>query len=135
MGLLNLISVTAGRLTTDRFVSLSVGSTLVLKACGFIEDHQAKILEVSETLLRVRTGSLWYEGLFAFGNKPLEICLSINPLNKEEEPNHQRFNRPSNSYCTIDVAIRSSSPRWSQEEFERESKRMLWTLRAYFMAC
>jgi len=121
---------------TDRFVSMSVGTLLVLKACGFIEDQKARILDVSETSLRVRTGREWYESYLPRkgSQKPLEIALSIRPLEAMDQFS-RHASHPEDRYCVIEARILAGSRSWSREEFTLESKRMLWALRSYFMAC
>lgn len=126
----------SGYLLADRFVSMSVGNTLVLKACGFIEDQQATILDVTESSLRIRTGHPWYARLLSGSRlkKPLEVALRIQPLPHQNDLS--RFS-PQNAdrYCVIEARIAGRRISWSQPEFAEESRRLLWRLRSYFMAC
>lgn len=120
----------------DRFVSMSVGGTLVLKACGFIEDQQARILNVTESSLRVRTGHEWYERLLSGRRrrKPMEVVLEIHPLMDQDDPARASSPFPDR-YCVIEARIVAGSRSWSQAEFAEESRRLLWRLRSCFMAC
>jgi len=118
----------------DRFRSLSVGSTLILKACGFIEDHHARVLEASESLLRFRIGESWKDRLmkaitFRQCKKPMLISLAIGP-----EESIVQGSRSIHRFCVIDVAIHPGSLQWSSDEFHEESRRVLLNLRSYFMA-
>ena len=121
----------------DHFVSLSVGSTLVLKACGFIEDYQARILDVSETSLRLRTGGEWYETILSRGQrkKGMEISLQIRRLDESQRQSATYSGRPASRYCVIEASLFPATGRWSQAEFTEASRRMLWALRSHFMAC
>lgn len=109
----------------------------MLKACGFIEDHQARILDVSETSLRLRTGGQWYETILPGGQrkKGIEISLQIQRLNEDQRQSEAYSGRPASRYCVIEASLIPATGRWSQAEFTEESRRMLWALRSYFMAC
>lgn len=122
---------------TDQFYSLCLGNTLILKTCGFIEDHQAEILDVDEQFLRIRTGSHWLKSLVRSFRIPqtLVIELRIHPPQNGRALPDSLPSRSPNSYCQIDVEIRPASPNWTREQFVQESRRMLFVLRSYFMAC
>lgn len=134
MGLFSLPLQTS---QTDHFYSLCLGNTLLLKTCGFIEDHGAEILDVDEQFLRIRTGSHWLTSLLRSFRIPqtMVIELRIHPPQSQGELPGPLPSRSRNSYCQIDVEIRPASPNWTREQFVQESRRMLFVLRSYFMAC
>jgi hypothetical protein len=119
---------------TDRFVSLSVGNILVLKACGFIEAHHARIVDISEQRLRLRLGQFWWERLLR-GNsqKAIEIILEIDNSNPGERAARDELYQ--RRYCTMDVSINPIDGGWTPEDFHWESRRLLWSLRSHFLAC
>jgi hypothetical protein len=133
---MSLFSLPLQTSLTDRFYTLCLGNTLLLKACGFIEDYHAEILEVDETFLRLRTGTHWMKALIRSFRIPrvLEIQLHISPP-QDDRTQGSSLPRSRNSYCQIDVEIRPASPNWTHEAFLEEAKRMLCVLRSYFMAC
>jgi hypothetical protein len=117
----------------DRFVSLNVGNTLILKVCGFIDDHQARILDVSETQLNVRIGAAWYRRVF---NPGLPRLIDVNlKIERDAESRLAAVRQLSaSSYCTLSVQLRPVGPGWNPMRFQQTARRLLWTLRAHFMA-
>jgi hypothetical protein len=120
---------------TDRFVSLSIGNVLVLKACGFIEAHGARILDISEEQLRLRLGQFWWERLLrGQSQKAIEILLQIDN-SSPREPGSHRDELYHRRYCTMDVSIIPTDGGWTPDDFHWESRRLLWSLRSHFLAC
>jgi|GEM_PF-2237037 hypothetical protein len=117
----------------DRFVSLNVGNTLILKACGFIDDFQARILDVSETRLNVRIGAVWYRRLFN-PRLPRQIDVDLQIERDVESRLAPVRQFSASSYCTLSVQLRPVGPGWNQEQFHQAARRLLWTLRGHFMA-
>jgi hypothetical protein len=142
---------------TDCFASLNLKTTLILKACGFIEAHDAQILDVNEISLRLRVGHRWWERLLfclrfsslslhatAFPPtgesdplclKPVEIQLRVRHDVSREERIIGKTHLPSADYSFVEVTIRPRSPRWTEAEFREQARRLLWSLRFHFMAC
>ncbi|SFI17035.1 hypothetical protein [Planctomicrobium piriforme] len=134
MRLFGLSAVTAIAPVTDRFVSLSVGNTLILKACGFIEDHQARILDVDESSLKVRIGFPWHRRwLHGLHRKPIDVSLQIRRGEMLPESASQKLS--PDRYCMIDVVIQPVALGWQTADFHQEARRLVWSLRSYFMAC
>ncbi|WP_437187666.1 hypothetical protein SH668x_001072 [Planctomicrobium sp. SH668] len=107
-----------------------------MKACGFILDHRAQILDVSETTLRVRLGQKWFEPPLQgnFRKKPMEVRIAIKPYSQTEDPHAIRKNSCTDNYWSVTVSIRPLSSRWNSNEFTAEAKRIMMSLRSYFMA-
>ena len=122
---------------TDRFVSLSVGSTLFLKTCGFVEAYDARILDVADGSLRLRIGNRWYERILlgTSEQKPIEITFKFRDVDDEAERDAARHQRPQARYSAIEVVIRPASLTWSHESFQDAARRLMFDLRSYFMAC
>lgn len=121
----------------DHFVTLSVGNTLILKACGFIEAQRARILDVCEEHLLLRIGNDWLERLLlgSKGKKLIEVRLKLEQPGPGEPFPPGRDKLPRTRYCLVDVQIRPVSQSWTREQFQDEARRLLWILRSHFMAC
>lgn len=117
----------------SRFVSLNIGNTLILKACGFIEAQQARILDVTEDSLTLRIGAGWLERMLREQplHPPLELKLYIQDACADIDPGR----RPHATSKVIDVTISPLSARWSAEWFQETSRRLLWQLHSHFLAC
>lgn len=122
---------------TDCFASLNLKATLILKACGFIEAHRARILDIGEGFIKVRIGARWWERwLFVPDDPwPMEVVLTIRDDISQEERRIGRGHLPAADYGFVSVAVRPVSRRWSETEFHEEARRLLWSLRFHFMAC
>ena len=123
------------RSLTDRFVTSDLGSTIVLKACGFIGAHHARILKVSQGTLKIRVGHTWIERLlYQVGHqKPVDVTLNFHE-DDEATIYAERYTRPQVKQATVEVTIEPQSS-LSDEEFEQVSRKLLWSLRYHFMAC
>src|SRR5262245_11765691 len=96
MALFGFTSAMAVEPVADRIVVMNISSTLILKACGFIEAYDARILDVTENSLRVRIGNSWYERVLlgSADQKPVEITLVIHNTDPESESQESAMSRP-----------------------------------------
>lgn len=125
---------------TDCFLSVNLGSTLILKACGFIEDHDARIMDVGDNRLHLRIGAtrldqrvLQFLGR-SFEWSPMDIHITLQDA--EEEANANFATRPHARSTVVHVTLRPVSNRFGNlERFQREGRRLLWQLRSHFIAC
>lgn len=142
---------------TDCFASLNLKTTLILKACGFIEAHGAQILDVDEGTLRLQVGYRWWERLLfclrftsptvpatavprhgqgeGFRLKPIEVQLTMRHEISEKERRIGQTHLPAAEYSFVEVRIRPCSAFWTDAEFHEHARRLLWSLRFHFMAC
>ena len=124
---------------TDSFITSNLDSLIVLKACGFIESHQARILAVSDGFLKLRVGHgsltrFFFECPVSY--KPIEITLKIHNEIKPEEIESGKYNNPPQvKHSAIDVAIKPDAIDWGYQEFQDAARKVLWSLRYHFMAC
>lgn len=120
----------------ERIFTSSLGSLLFLKTCGFVQDHHARILDVTESSLRVRIGGTWLERFLYTGlsHKPIEVELTISrePVNTLTDEEKMRL--PGIACSLIDVVITPSSRGWQRSEFEQFSRKLLWVLRQHFVS-
>ncbi|WP_437205447.1 hypothetical protein [Planctomicrobium sp. SH664] len=112
-------------------------STLLLKACGFIEAHRARIIDVTEQQLHVRIGQNWLTRWLKGCHTalPLDVVLNFRSVRDCEEFDRNRYRRPVDSYLAIDVAIHPASPAWDDQRFQEHARQLVWVIRSHFMAC
>lgn len=120
----------------DRFCTTNVGGTLLLKVCSFLENHRAQILDVEVDRLRVRVGHSRLQRLFYHcpNVKPAEISLVIFRDQVDGLDEDVRFRLPGRSCSQIDVTISPQSKSWRPEEFRQFARRLMWSMRAHFVA-
>ncbi len=116
----------------ETLVTCNVGSTLFLKLCGFIEDCEARILDVDVDHLRVRVGRTWVERWWhgLRGHSPLEVRIAIRPVD-QTVADWQRTNAGA---AVLDVHVCPLGPRWTQETFDECARRAVHKLRLHLMA-
>jgi hypothetical protein len=118
---------------TESLSACDLANTLMLKLCGFIEDQQAQLLDVSEDRYRLQIG---YNRLTRFwhgiaGHDPVEVTLQIH-RDESYHPEAGRANRPGRA--TIDVAVRPMGGSWRRDRFEECGQRIVQRLRLHLMA-
>ena len=116
-----------------QMVSLNVGGTLLLKACGFVEEHQARLMDITENSLTIRMGDSWLQRTWGkSGTIPtMEIHLEFGDITNKAKTDRV----PHATSNLINVELRATSRSWTNEMFEDASRRMLWLLRSHFIAC
>ncbi len=121
---------------TDRFFTANLGSLLFLKSCGFVEDHTAKILEVTEDTLKVRLGHTWLERLFyqCSNDRPVDVTLRIKGNDLAELSEEEKLRLPGIDCSRIDVTIVPRSRTWKESDFRQFSRKILWSLRHHFVS-
>ncbi|MEW4489563.1 hypothetical protein AB1L42_15885 [Thalassoglobus sp. JC818] len=120
----------------DRFFTTNYGSTIILKACGFVEEHHARILSAEDGQIRVRIGFTMLEQ-FIFNcprTRPVDVMLRVRHLDDHEEAGEMKDVLPAAKCSQVDVEILPKSVGWSQPEFEQFSRKLLWSLRSHFVS-
>lgn len=119
----------------ERIYTANLGTLLVLKACGFVIEHRARIIEVTENQLRLRIGANRIQRLLfdCPRHSPVDVTLDICDYPQEDLPEDERMRLPGVSCSQIDVTI-SPSQSWDHAEFQQFSRRMLWSLRQHFVS-
>lgn len=114
----------------DEFITASLGTTLMLKAAGFVLDQHARILNVDESELALRIGSSWWARFLpgATWQPPIDVKLRFHT------PGELPLHAPRIPQSVVSVAIKPASKYVNDDEFERSSRRLLWQLRYHFMA-
>lgn len=120
----------------DRFFTTNYGSTIVLKACGFVEEHQARILSAEEGMIRFRLGFTWLEQLLfdCPDTKPVEVHLRVLHLEDHGRVREFFHQLPAAQCALVDVEILPKSGSWTQSDFEQFSRQLLWSLRSHFVS-
>jgi len=114
---------------TDTFETTNLGSTLILKACGFVEEHRARIINVREGHLKLRIGHSWLERLFIKSCEPVDVVLNITEHDHNAPDSDSRVPRSS-----VQVSIRPKSMNLTRDQFAELSRKILWSLRYHFIA-
>lgn len=119
----------------DRFASLNLGNTLILKLCGFIESRRAEILDVEEGFLRLRVNESIRQRRLPFGlfRSALEVRLTFSELDGTTL-NPDVDWHPQSRYSQVSATISPLGIRWTADAFRQESRRLLWDLRAHLVA-
>lgn len=118
-----------------QFLTINLGTTLILKASGFIAAHRATILDVEPGLLKLRVGRSWLERWFVPATE--RDALAVSLTFEDMSPDAARaagHAAPAGNCCAVQVAIHPSSSGWTEETFHEASRRLLWSLRSHFIA-
>lgn len=108
-----------------------LGNTLFLKLCGFIQDQQARLLEVDEHNYRLQIGySRWerfWHGLK--GHDPVLVTLAVR---RDASPDWDRLSHAAGAIVEIDV--RPVGFGWRPADFESCARHIVRRLRLHLMA-
>jgi hypothetical protein len=117
---------------TECLTTSNVGTTLLLKLCGFIEDQQAEVLDVSEDQLRLRIGRSWFARLWrrAGGHGPLEVTLDIVRSNTRKIDEWRHIHAP---HAQVLISVRPLGRFWKQADFQECAEQLVQRLRRYLM--
>lgn len=118
---------------TDSISTSNVGTTLLLKLCGFIEDQQAEVLDVNEDQLRLRIGRSWVARLWrrAGGHAPLEVTLDIVRSNTRKIDAWRHIHAP---HAQVLISVRPLGRFWRQADFQECAGQLVHRLRRYLMS-
>ncbi len=111
---------------TDTYLVSDIGTCLMLKLCGFVEQYRAEIRDVSENHLHLRLGGSWLQRLL--GSKslghPLELEILFVPVESETDT------RP---LARVQIVVRNTGLLSPSDRFEVAAHRVLWQLRNHLM--
>ncbi|MBL8851271.1 MAG: hypothetical protein JNG89_16435 [Planctomycetaceae bacterium] len=120
-----------GLVVREALSACDLGNTLFLKLCGFIQDQQARLLEVEEDNYRLQIGySRWerfWHGLR--GHNPVVVTLAVR---RDESPEWDR--RSHASQAIVEIAVRPAGIGWQAREFESCAQHIVRRLRLHLMA-
>lgn len=107
------------------------GNTLFLKLCGFIQDQQARFLDVGEHHYRLRIGfsriERFWHGLDS--HDPVEVTLQVR---RGVAPDSARTSRAARA--VVEITVRPASRRWRRDAFERCARQIVQRLRRHLIA-
>lgn len=120
----------------ERIFTTNLGTLLLLKTCGFVEEYRGRIIEVTENRLRVRIGGSALQRLFSRFplEKAVEVDLQIHHEVTTNLTEEDRSRLPGIACSQVDITIRPGTRSWTKADFQTYSRRMLWTLRKHFVA-
>ena len=121
---------------SDRFVTTNYGATLILKACGFIQEQHAKIVDVEEDVLKLRLSAPSRWALFRMlgSERPIDIQLEMKELEKSECQGEVSERLPAAKCAQVEVKMEAGIGSWNSTDFEAYARRVMWSLRTHFMA-
>lgn len=107
------------------------GNTLFLKLCGFIQDQQARLLDVHDHNYRLKIGFSRWERFWhgIEGHDPLLVTLAVR---RNELPASARHSPAAQTIVEIDV--RPAGFGWNRSEFDNTARHIVHKLRLHLMA-
>lgn len=118
----------------DSFVTHNVGGTLILKTCGLIESQRARLIQVEDHMLTLRIGRNWWQRLLAAKLQDQELDVVLQ-LHAPEAMSPDATFVAGGDRCAVAVAVVPHSRGWQAEAFHDAARRLLWAIRAHYMAC
>lgn len=107
-----------------------LGNTLFLKLCGFIQDQQARLLEVDEHNYRLKIGFTRWERFWhgVDGHDPVLVTLAVR---RDETPEWDRRSHAADAIVEIDV--RPAGFGWRAADFNNTARHIVRKLRLHLM--
>ena len=112
---------------TETYVVSNIGTCLLLKLCGFVEEQRAEIRDVGENHLQLRLGSSWLGRLLGSGDSghPLQMDIQFDPdVESASSPRPQ---------ARVQIVVRDGRILGQSDRFEAAARRILWQLRGHLM--
>ena len=111
---------------TETFLVSDIGTCLILKLCGFVEEYRAEIRDVSENHLQLRLGGSWLQRLWGDGTlgHPLDLEILFVPVETATDT------RP---LARVQVFVKDGRFLPQVDRFETAARRVLWQLRKHLM--
>lgn len=112
---------------TDTFLVTDIGTCLLLKLCGFVEEYRAEIREISENHLSLRLCGSWVQRLWSVSplHYPLDLEILFVPSEMETD------SRPQSR---VEIVVRDARFLTNTDRFEAATRRVLWQLRSHLLA-
>jgi hypothetical protein len=120
-----------GLVVREALPACDLGNTLFLKLCGFIQDQQARLLEVEEDNYRLQIGHSRWERFWhgVGGHNPVLVTLAVR---RDETPEWDR--RSHAAQAVVEIAVRPAGLGWQAREFESCAQHIVRRLRLHLMA-
>jgi hypothetical protein len=120
-----------GLIVREALHACDLGNTLFLKLCGFIQDQQARLLEVDEHNYRLQSGfsrweRFWHGG---DGHDPVLVTLAVR---RDEAAEWDRRSHASDAI--VEIAVRPAGFGWSAADFDSTARHIVRRLRLHLMA-
>lgn len=111
---------------TDTYLVSDIGTCLILKLCGFVEQYRAEIRDVSENHLQLRLGGSWLQRLLGDGSlgHPLDLEILFVPAGEESA---------SRPLARVQIVVKDARFLSHSDRFEAAARRVLWQLRNHLM--
>lgn len=120
-----------GLVVREALPACDLGNTLFLKLCGFIQDQQARLLQVEEHNYRMKIGFSRWERFWHGINShdPVLVTLAVH---RDHTPAYDRRSHAAQAIVEIDV--RPAGFGWSAEAFDSCARHIVRRLRLHLMA-
>jgi sarcosine oxidase gamma subunit len=112
-----------GPTRSHSFVVSDIGNCLILKLCGFVDEQQGSVEDVSENYLHLKLGGSQMQSLLSASACPLDLEIRLRPVESVQNPQSE-----------VEVTIRDR--RWVKQtsRFEAAARRVLCQLQYHLMA-
>jgi hypothetical protein len=119
-----------GLVVHEALPACDLGNTLFLKLCGFIQDQQARLLDVQEHHYQLKIGYSRWERFWhgIHGHEPVLVTLHVR---HDETPEWERRSHASQAIVEIDV--RPAGFGWQAAAFENCARHIVRRLRLHLM--
>lgn len=120
-----------GLVIREALNACDLGNTLFLKLCGFIQDQQARLVDVHEHRYQLKIGYSRWERFWhgIKGHDPVLVTLNVR---HEGAPHSDRSSNSAQAVVEIDV--RPGSLNWRPAAFESCARHIVRRLRLHLMA-
>jgi hypothetical protein len=120
-----------GLIVREALHACDLGNTLFLKLCGFIQDQQARLLEVDEHNYRLKIGYSRWERFWhgMSGHDPVLVTLAVR---RDETPEWDRRSHAADAI--IEIAVRPAGFGWNAADFQSTARHIVRRLRLHLMA-
>jgi hypothetical protein len=108
-----------------------LGNTLFLKLCGFIQDQQARLLDVHEHYYKLKIGYSRWERFWhgIGGHEPVLVTLKVR-----HDATLESGRRSHAAQALVEIDIRPASLSWRPGAFQDCARHIVRRLRLHLMA-
>ena len=116
-------TVTDETTRVNSFIIPDIRKCLVLKLDGFVQEHKAKVVSVSEDSLRLQVGGSWLGSILSKTSCPLDLEIRFRPAETAHNPHSE-----------VEVIIHDRRFRRETSRFEAAARRVILQLKEHLMA-
>ena len=120
-----------GLVVRESLSACDLENTLFLKLCGFIQDQQARLLDVNEHRYKLKIGYSRWERFWhgINGHEPVLVTLNVR---RDATADCDR--RSHSAQAVVDIDVRPAGFGWRETAFESCARHIVRRLRVHLMA-